>query len=70
MLSHAKLLKSFWREVMQTVIDIINLLPSIPLDDANPKEIWSKKMLSYNYLKVFGCRAFVHIPKDKGAKVD
>jgi len=70
MLSHAKLPKSFWGEAVQTVIDIINLLPSIPLDGANPKEIWSKQMLSYNYLKVFGCRAIVHIHKDERAKVD
>jgi hypothetical protein len=32
MLSHAKLPKSFWGEAMKTVVDLINLSPSVPLN--------------------------------------
>lgn len=26
--------------------------------------------MAYDYLRVFGCRAFVHIPKDERSKLD
>ena len=52
------------------VADIVNLTPSVPLDGAIPEEVWTGKRASYNHLKVFGCRAFVHIPKDERAKLD
>ena len=53
-----------------TVVDIINLTSSVPLNGDIPKEVWSGKKVSYNHLKVFGCRAFVHIPRDERAKLD
>ena len=39
MLSHVKLPKSFWREPMKTVVDVINLSPASPLDGDFPREI-------------------------------
>ncbi len=35
-----------------------------------PHRVWSGKEVSYDHLKVFGCRAFVHIPHDERAKFD
>jgi len=55
MLSHAKLLKSFWGEAVKTAVDIMNLSPSVPLEGDIPKEVWSGKTASYNHLRVFGC---------------
>jgi len=55
---------------MKTVVDIINLSPSVSLNDAIPKEIWPRKKVSYNHLKVVSCQAFVHIPKVEWAKLD
>ncbi|KAL6328283.1 hypothetical protein AAG906_034426 [Vitis piasezkii] len=34
------------------------------------KEIWSNNEISYDHLRVFGCKAFVHIPKDERSKLD
>ncbi|VFQ78638.1 unnamed protein product [Cuscuta campestris] len=45
-----------------------DLLPDVK--GATPKEVWTGKRASYKQLKVFGCRAFVHIPKDERAKLD
>ncbi|WZZ37770.1 hypothetical protein YC2023_034029 [Brassica napus] len=70
MLSHAKLPKPFWGEAIKTAVDVINLTPSVPLEGDVPEEVWSGKKVSYNHLKVFGCRAFVHIPRDERAKLD
>ena len=70
MLSHAKLPKSFWGEAMNTAVYLINLSPSVPLDGDIPNRVWTGKDVSYGHLKVFGCRAFVHISKDERSKLD
>ncbi|CAL2256839.1 unnamed protein product [Prunus armeniaca] len=70
MLSHAKLPKSFLGEALMTAVDLINLSPSAPLNSDVPNKLWSGKDISYNHLKVFGCRAFVHIPKYERSKLD
>ncbi|CAL9003904.1 unnamed protein product [Prunus brigantina] len=70
MLSHVKLPKSFWGEALMTAVDLINLSPSAPLNGDVPNKFWSGKDVSYNHLKVFGCRAFVHIPKYERSKLD
>ena len=70
MLSHSKLPKSFWGEAMRTSIDLINLSPPIPLKGDAPERVWTRKDVSYDHLRVFGCRAFIHIPKDERSKLD
>jgi hypothetical protein len=66
MLSHAKLPKSFWGEAMKTAVDLINLSPSVPLNCDFPQRVWTRKDVSFEHLRVFGCRAFVHVPRDGG----
>lgn len=70
MLSHSKLPKSFWGEAVRTAVDLINLSPSVPLNGDVPEKIWTGKDISYNKLRVFGCKAYVHIPKDERSKLD
>ena len=38
--------------------------------DKNPHEVWSSKKPSIAHLKVFGCDAFMHVPKEKMSKPD
>jgi hypothetical protein len=35
-----------------------------------PNRFWTGNDVSYNHLMVFGCRAFVHVPKDERSKLD
>ncbi|GAA0170948.1 hypothetical protein LIER_25099 [Lithospermum erythrorhizon] len=70
MLSHAKLLRSFWGETICAAIQVINLSPTIVLEGGVPEEVWSRNDVFYKHLRVFGCRAFVHIPKDERSKLD
>jgi hypothetical protein len=35
-----------------------------------PNEVWYGKNPSVAHLKVFGCDAFVHVPKEKRSKLD
>ncbi|PKI76595.1 hypothetical protein CRG98_002904 [Punica granatum] len=70
MLSQAKLSKSFWGEAMRTTIDLINLTPSVALDGDVPQQVWTGKKVSYKHLRVFECRASVHIPRYERSKLD
>ena len=70
MLSHSKLPKSFWGEVMRTSIDFINLSPPIPLKGDVLERVWTGKDVSYDHSRVFGFKEFVHIPKDERSKLD
>jgi len=70
MLSDAKLPDSFWAEALNTAAYIINLSPAVALNGDVPDRVWSGKNVSYDHLKVFGCKAFVHVPKDERSKLD
>nr|KYP39013.1 Retrovirus-related Pol polyprotein from transposon TNT 1-94 [Cajanus cajan] len=65
MLSEAKLLKHFWGEALLTVVHVINLSPAVALNTEVPEKIWFGKNVSYDYLRIFGCKTFVHISKMK-----
>ena len=55
---------------MRTTFDLIYLSPSAPLDDDVPERVWTRKYVSYKHLRVYRCRAYVHIPKDERSKLD
>ena len=38
--------------------------------DETPQEVWTGKKPSIKHLKVFGCGAYVHAPKEKMSKLD
>ena len=70
MLKLAKLPKSFWGKVVNTVVYLINGSPSILLDFDIPQKCWIGKDVSYSHLKVFGCKVFMHVPKEERSKLD
>ena len=55
---------------MLTSCYLINRSPSAPLGFDVPKKVWTGKQISYNHLKVFVCKAFIHVPKEQRSKVD
>ena len=70
MLKLAKLSKSFWGEAVKTVVYLINRSPLVPLDFDIPQRVWTRKDVSYSHLKVFGCKPFMHVPKEQRSKRD
>jgi hypothetical protein len=40
------------------------------LDDKTPHEVWSRTKPSLQHLRVFGCDAYVHVPKENRSKLD
>ena len=69
-LAHAKLRKNYWVEALKTVINVINRSPSVPLEGDIPQRLCTRKDVSYQHLRVFGCLAYVHIAKDQRGKLD
>ena len=49
---------------------LINRSPSSSLGNKTPHEMWYGKKPSLKHLRVFGCEAYVHVPKDKRTKLD
>ena len=56
--------------MLLTAAHVINLSPTIALDNDVSDHVWSGKDVSYGHLRVFGCKAFVHVPKDERSKLD
>ena len=55
---------------MRTACYVINLSPVVPLNEDYPKRVWSGNYAFFKQLRVFGCKAFVHILKEKRSKLD
>nr|KYP49351.1 Retrovirus-related Pol polyprotein from transposon TNT 1-94 [Cajanus cajan] len=70
MLSDAKLPKHFWGEALYTAVHVINLTSTVILNSEVLDKIWFDKNASYDHLRVFGCKVFVHIPRDERSKLD
>ncbi len=62
--------KEFWFEACNTTVYLINWSPSSRLNIRFLEEEWQGRRLSYSHLRVFGCQAFVHVPKEKRSKLD
>lgn len=70
LLIDADLPKKFWAEACSTAVYLINRSPAKGLSGQTPHEIWSGKKPDLSHLKVFGCRALAHIPKEQRCKWD
>ena len=66
----AKIPKLFLGEAINTAIYLINRSPSAPLDFDIPERVWTGNDVSYSHLKVFGCKAFLHVPREQRSKLD
>eukprot|EP00731_Ephydatia_muelleri_P016374 Em0009g798a len=61
---------SFWAEAISTAAYLRNRSPTKAVAEMTPYEAWTGKKPQVNGLRVFGCQAFVHIPKDERKKLD
>ena len=59
----------FLDDVVDTVVYLINKVPSISLDGGILEEAWIGKKVNYSFLRTFGCEAFVHIDKENRTKL-
>eukprot|EP00253_Pinus_taeda_P012642 PITA_12642 len=69
-LSGVALGQEFWAEAVDIACYLVNRSSSSTLDDKTPQEVWTGKKPSLSHLRVFGCDAYVHVPKGKQTKLD
>jgi hypothetical protein len=70
MLSGVGLGQELCAEAVGTACYLVNKSPPSTLDDKTPQEVWTGKKPSLTHLKVFGCDAYVHVPKENMSKLD
>lgn len=58
-----------WVEPMKTMTYILNKCPTKSNDKITPKELLFGIKLNLDHLKVFGCKSYVHISKEKTNKL-
>src|SRR5271169_3517065 len=65
LLSHANLPARFWGEALSSFLHTLNRSPSAALLGKTPHEAFYNRIPSVSHLRVFGCRAYAHVQKDK-----
>ena len=60
-----------WAEAVSIAVHLINRSPSKALEkDSVAEMVWSGKVPSYKHLRVFGCEAYSHVPKEFRNKLE
>ena len=70
MLSLAGLEQTFWAEAIKTAAYLLNLTPSSAINLKSPFEMRYQHPSDYSKLRVFGCEAYAHIPRELRTKLD
>jgi hypothetical protein len=69
MLQDAALPESYWYDALEYAALLHNVTPTRALDGITPEESWSGNKPDVSRLRVFGARAFVHIPEKQRSKL-
>jgi len=70
MLIDSKLPHKFWAEALSTATYLRNQSPTKVIEGMTPYEAWTKEKPQAKHLRVFGCDAYSHVPKDERQKLD
>lgn len=70
MLHSKNMSKTFWAEAVNTAVFTLNRTGSSPENIKSPFELWHSKKPDINFLKVFGSKVAIHIPKERRLKLD
>ena len=70
MLNGVGIAQKFLVVVVDTSKYLVNMSPLSTLVEMTPHEVWFGNKPSHSNIKVFGCDAFVHVPKEKRSKLD
>ncbi|KAG8947321.1 hypothetical protein FRC04_010897 [Tulasnella sp. 424] len=65
MLAQAKLPRAIWGQALQLAVQITNVSPTSAIKDKTPYEAFYGKKPDLSMLRTFGCRAYVHVQKEK-----
>ena len=65
MLHHAGLSHGFWKLAVDVAVHIYNCQPMHHLNWQCPQTLWNGTIPDISYFRVFGCKVFVHVPKEQ-----
>jgi hypothetical protein len=69
MLNDANLPESFWYDALLYAAILHNCSPSASLQNVTPEEAWSGNKPDISRLRIFGCKAHMHVPEDYRSKL-
>ena len=69
MLADADLPNMFWFEALTYAVHLHNLSPTRALENMTPEEAWSGNKPNVSHLRVFGSKAFIHVPDSQQSKL-
>ena len=70
MLQDAMLPLRFWAEALGTAVYLRNRSPTTAVEGMTPFEAWTGRKPNVGHLRVFGCIAYAHVPKDERTKFE
>ena len=71
MLHTTRLSNGFWEHAISMAMHIYNHTPIHSLQWHTPHETWNAGHVpDVSYFRVFGCKAYMHVPADKRCKLD
>jgi transposase InsO family protein len=69
LLNESGLSKQFWVECLSALVHVLNRCPTSAIKNKTPYETMHNRKPDVSHLRVWGCLAYVHIQKDKRAKL-
>jgi hypothetical protein len=70
MIKGKNLSSAFWAETISIVVYLKNRIPTWCLDHKTSFKAFYDSKREVNNLRIFGCKAFAHIPKENMKKLD
>ncbi|KAJ0735425.1 putative RNA-directed DNA polymerase [Helianthus annuus] len=70
MIKTKHLSRSYWAEAVACATYLLNRASTKSVPNKTPQEVWSGNKPSIGHLRVFGCVAYAHIPKQYRGKLD
>jgi hypothetical protein len=59
-----------WAEASNTTVYVQNRSPHKILGNKTPEEVFTRKKLEVNHLRIFGFLVYIHVPKEKRTKLE
>jgi transposase InsO family protein len=70
MLHHAGMSQGFWETAVATACHLYNRTPTRSNKWRTPLELWNGTIPDVSYYKVYGCKAYYHVPDHNRRKLD
>lgn len=70
MIEAANFNHNYWAEAVNTSVYLKNRSPTRTIFSMTPEEAWSSQRPDVSHLRIFGSRAFLHIPDQQRKKLD